>query len=140
MTNIPDLTWDAVFCFAVLHHIPGRSQREQLCSQIRKIVRNGSSIWVSVWQPLNSQRLSKRIFDWAVVDIPSEEVDDGDVLMDWRGQETKNETQAFRYVHIFNEDELLFLADTCGFSVKEQFYSDGKEGNLGLYQCWEANK
>ena len=45
-------------------------------------------------------------------------------------------SKGIRYVHIFTENELVDLAESSGFEVKDTFYSDGKEGDLGLYQCW----
>ncbi len=35
-------------------------------------------------------------------------------------------------------DELTEIARVSGFSVSSSYYSDGKEGNLGLYQRWLA--
>jgi tRNA (uracil-5-)-methyltransferase TRM9 len=57
--------------------------------------------------------------------------------MDWRAEINGGTTAGgLRYVHIFSESELSDLAATSGFDVSEKFYSDGKEGNLGLYQTW----
>ena len=57
--------------------------------------------------------------------------------MDWRGEQAEGSKRVgLRYVHIFNANELAGLAEQSGFRVVDQFYSDGKEGNLGLYQTW----
>jgi hypothetical protein len=53
-------------------------------------------------------------------------------LLDWRSGGT-----GLRYVHHFSEGELITLAESSGFAVVETFYSDGKEGNLAIYQVWE---
>jgi hypothetical protein len=42
-----------------------------------------------------------------------------------------------RYVHLFSEAELVELTQQTGFSIISQFYSDGRNGNLALYQEWE---
>jgi len=39
-------------------------------------------------------------------------------------------------VHTFNEAGLTHLAEAAGFTVQESFYSDGKSGDLALYQVW----
>ncbi|MDO9546002.1 MAG: class I SAM-dependent methyltransferase [Pelolinea sp.] len=138
--DLPEVQWDGVFCFAVLHHIPGQVRRAFLCSQLRKLLPEGGICRISVWQPRNSPRLVKRIQPWESVGLSSEHVESGDVLMDWRAHQTsKNDSPALRFVHIFTADELSELAISSGFSVGETYYSDGKEGNLGLYQKWVAN-
>jgi len=42
-------------------------------------------------------------------------------------------------VHHFNEPELADLAESSGFDVLDTFYSDGKEGNLAIYQTWKKS-
>lgn len=129
--------WDVVSMFAVLHHIPSNAQRQQLMRALRKILPAGKRLYLSVWQLQNSPRLLPRIKPWESVEIPHQEVEQGDILMDWRaGLDEKNQWAALRYVHIFDEVELQRLAQNAGFSIADAFYSDGKEGNLALYQTW----
>ncbi len=138
--SLPDVEWDAIFCFAVLHHIPGEARRKLLCAQMRELLAVGKDCYISVWQPRNSLRLVKRIQPWESVGIDSSDLDSGDVLMDWRAHQTDGYNEpAFRFVHIFTPDELSDIARVSGFSVAGSFYSDGKEGNLGLYQHWVVN-
>ena len=136
---LPDQTWKTIFCFAMLHHIPAASRRRRLCQQIRSLLLPKTSLWLSVWQPLNSIRLKKRIVGWEVVGLHPAQVEDGDVLMDWRAHQHADENPAYRFVHIFSEKELSGLAKSAGFQVKNSFYSDGKEGNLALYQHWAGD-
>ncbi len=134
-----DSDWDGALCFAVLHHIPGADQRQKLCAAIAGLLGKEKKLYLSVWQVKNSPRLMQRIQPWSLVGIEEDELDAGDVLMDWRA-ETRGEKQlnGLRYVHLFTEGELNTLADNSGFKVRDSFYSDGKEGNLGLYQGWDV--
>ena len=131
------INWDGVLCFAVLHHIPGEEQRQKLCASIAGLLGEDKKLYLSVWQVKNSPRLMQRIQPWELVGIDKDEPDAGDVLVDWRAE---NKTEPFlkglRYVHVFSESELSSLAESSGFEVVDCFYSDGKEGNLGLYQTW----
>jgi tRNA (uracil-5-)-methyltransferase TRM9 len=136
VTVLPDLHWDAIFCFAVLHHIPSADQRLRVCQQIHALAAAETDIWISVWQLHNSSRLKKRILNWELVGVDQDHLENGDVLMDWRAHERAADTPAYRYVHVFEEAELNHLAQYAGFTISETFYSDGKEGNLGLYQRW----
>jgi hypothetical protein len=85
----------------------------------------------SNWQFLNSPRLRQRVREWGEAGLTPADVDPGDYLLDWRSGGA-----GLRYVHHFNEAELAALAESSGFEVVETFYSDGKEGNLSVYQAW----
>ena len=130
--GIPGAPYDWLVCFAVLHHLPGKGLREQVVRLFTRLVTPESQIAVSVWQWHNSPRLRKRVHPWSEVGLERESLDTGDVLLDWRA----GETIGLRYVHTFDEDELSTLAQSAGFQVQQTFYSDGKPGNLALYQVW----
>ena len=116
---------------------PALIMRQRICTSIRGLLGRQRKLYLSVWQVKNSQRLMQRILPWSQAGINEDELDAGDVLMDWRAvSENESHLTGFRYVHIFTENELGTLAENSGFEVKETFYSDGKEGNLGLYQNW----
>ena len=126
--------------FAVLHHVPGKGQRLNLVREICSLLDKGTRLYLSVWQVQKSPRLVSRLVPWSEVGIDGSQVDEGDVLMDWRAEAGgKPGEKGIRYVHIFTEGELSDLAGVGGFTVKECFYSDGREGNLGLYQVWSKN-
>jgi tRNA (uracil-5-)-methyltransferase TRM9 len=133
-----NIDWDGVLSFAVLHHIPGAEQRQKVCASIARLLGANKKFYFSVWQINNSKRLMERFQPWDRVGIDESDLDSGDVLMDWRAEINGGTTTGgLRYVHIFSESELSDLADNSGFEVSEKFYSDGKEGNLGLYQTWK---
>ncbi len=130
---LPQSSYDWLTCFAVLHHIPGASYRQQLVMDFVKLTAIKSRIAISVWQWQNSPRLRKRVVPWSTVGLNPDDLEAGDVLLDWRA----GETPGLRYVHTFDDQELAQLAEGAGLRVTESFYSDGKQGNLALYQVWE---
>jgi len=69
---------------------------------------------------------------WSDAGLTEADVDAGDYLLDWRSGGT-----GLRYAHHFNENELATLAESSGFEIITTFYSDGKEGNLAIYQVWK---
>jgi hypothetical protein len=87
---------------------------------------------LSNWQFLNSPRLRRRVQEWSAAGLTELDVDQNDYLLDWRSGGT-----GLRYVHHFSENELAVLAESTGFENIETFYSDGKEGNLAVYQVWK---
>jgi len=130
---IPHAPFEWLVSFAVLHHLPGESLRQQTVSAFADMVTPNSRVAVSVWQWQNSPRLRKRVLPWSTVGLSAEQLDQGDVLLDWRA----GKTPGIRYVHTFNESRLTNLAESSGFRVLQTFYSDGKSGDLALYQVWQ---
>jgi SAM-dependent methyltransferase len=130
---LPARTFDIVFCFAALHHIPSQELRLSVCRNIHHHLKEGSRLFLSNWQFLKSERLKARILPWEKVGLDQDQVDEGDFLLDWR-----RGGLGIRYVHHFNLEELSSLAAETGFNILESFPSDGKEGNLSLYQVWEV--
>lgn len=137
--NLPRTQFDGVLAFAALHHIPGSQARMALLQEVRRLLQPGGLFIHSEWQFMNSKRWQKRVLPWSTVGLTEEAVEPGDTLLDWRhslpGQQ---ERVGLRYVHLFSRRELTELAAGSGFSLQTEFESDGKEGNLGLYQVWRA--
>lgn len=133
-TNLPIATCDMAVSFAVMHHIPGFELRKKIFQTIRSLVKTNGFFIHSHWQFSNSPRLMKRIIPWEKIGLSSSQLEPGDTLLDWRAETGRS---GYRYVHLFTEEELNRYADKTGFSVIDSFYSDGKEGNLALYQVWK---
>lgn len=127
--------FDAVVCFAALHHIPGTAAQAALFRSAFQALSAGGIFCVSVWQVRSSPRLTARIVPWSTAGIHTDQVDEGDLLLDWRAAPAL--PAELRYVHHFTEGELSALAEATGFSLCETFYSDGREGNLALYAVWQ---
>ena len=127
-------SFDMVFAFAVLHHIPGDEIRLQLLQKIHSLLKPGGKFILSNWQFLNSDKLRARIQDWGEAGLSPAQLDEDDYLLDWRSGGA-----GLRYVHHFSEAELKTLADVSRFRVVESFHSDGRNRKLGLYQIWERN-
>lgn len=143
LADLLDENWDAAFpssrfhgvsAFAVLHHIPGAHHRKRILEQAAKLLRQDGLFCCSVWQFQNSPKLMNRVIPWERVGIDEAALETGDLLLDWRAEQTGDRSRlGLRYVHLFSEAELIDLALSVGFKVQETFYSDGKSGNLALY-------
>lgn len=125
--------WSLITAFAVLHHIPSQSLRLNLLKTAHELLAPDGRFIHSNWQFLNSPRLRQRVREWGEAGLAAAEVDPGDYLLDWRSG-----GEGLRYVHHFSEAELIDLAELSGFKVVQTFYSDGKEGNLAMYQEWRV--
>lgn len=120
--------FDAAACFAVLHHIPGERRRRRLLRAIRSLLKPGGRCAISVWQFLHIERLQRKIVPWPEIGLSPADVDARDFLVDWeRGG------RGLRYVHHFDEAELVEQCERAGFTVRETFRWDGETGDMGLY-------
>jgi SAM-dependent methyltransferase len=130
-------TFPAITVFAVLHHIPSWELRLEVLKALRSLMPSAAEgvFYLSNWLFLNSARYRQRIQPWQEVGLMANEVEEGDYLLDWR-----EGGRGLRYVHCFDEAELLQLAERSGFKVVESFLSDGREGNLAIYQLWQAQE
>jgi SAM-dependent methyltransferase len=131
--NFTPNSFTQICSFAVFHHLPGDELRLRNLRKIRQLLEPDGIFVLSNWQFLNSPRLKARIVPWNRVGLTAEDVDEGDYILDWRGGP---DTTGYRYVHSYSSASLYRLAAESGFTVREEFYSDGTEGNLGLYQVW----
>ena len=140
LTQLPELSeqlfvaggWSVVTAFAVLHHIPSPELRLNILRVVYHLLSKDGVFIHSNWQFLNSEKLKARIQPWESAELSGSVVEEGDYLLDWRSGET-----GLRYVHQFREEELGELAKASGFRIINTFYSDGEQGNLGLYQVWK---
>ncbi len=126
--------WSLITSFATLHHIPSRQLRLDILRDVHTLLPAGGRFILSNWQFLNSPRLRLRVRGWREAGLTESDVDENDYLLDWRSGGL-----GLRYVHHFNESELADLAGSSDFEILDTFYSDGKEGNLAVYQTWKKS-
>lgn len=118
----------AIACLAVMHHLPGKANRLRLLQEIKNHLPENGRLLISNWQFMDSPRQRRKVQDWAAVGLTAADVEPNDYLLAWqRGG------FALRYACHIDATETAELAQAAGFSILEQFRSDGKEGNLSLY-------
>ncbi len=126
---------DAICSFGTLHHLPGADLHRHFFSTISSKLSPNGRLFLSCWQVLGNPRLEKHLVPWNLTEPGAEEVENSDLLMDWRADPGK--PAKLRYVHHFSPLELRELGESQGLVLQDEFFSDGKEGNLGLYQVWQ---
>jgi tRNA (uracil-5-)-methyltransferase TRM9 len=124
-------SFDYVFAFAVLHHIPGHSGRTEFLTACRRLLVPDGNLFFSSWQFQRSGKLRERTVPWSEIGLSDSDLDPGDFLLDWR-----HEGRGLRYVHVISSQERQALANQTVFAEIEAFESDGKEGNLADYAVW----
>jgi tRNA (uracil-5-)-methyltransferase TRM9 len=127
--------YSEIFSFATIHHIAGKQNRLHLLKLAAGFLAPHGRMVVSVWNFLASERYRSRILPWPEFGFKESDVEPGDYLLDWR-----RGGRGIRYVHHFSEEELSSLGRMAGLETERSFYSDGKNGILGLYQVWKNIK
>ncbi len=92
-TFIEGTPFDGILAFAVLHHLPGHENRVQILKQVRSLIKPGGHFTFSVWQIQNSPKLLARRQPWEAAGLQEDQVESGDVLLDWR-QSSKGSPQS----------------------------------------------
>lgn len=130
--------YDGILMFAALHHLPAYENRLNLLRQIASLLTSGGTFIHSEWQFQRSPKLLTHVQPWSRVGIDPADLEEGDTLLDWRHTEPGRPGEiGLRYVHLFSTAELEHLAADSGFTILDQFDSDGAGGNLSLYQVWQ---
>lgn len=120
--------FDLVVCLAVLQHIPGRTNRQQLMQAMAGCLRANGRLFLANWQFMDSPRQRRKLQKWSQIGLSPAEVEENDYLLNWqRGG------YGLRYVCHVGADETADLAQAANLCPVEQFRSDGREGNLSLY-------
>ena len=117
-----------VVSFSALHHVPGAHERAAFVRELAACLESGGRWAVSVWQILHRPRFADRIRPWSTVGLDASSVEPGDLLVDWR-----RGGRGVRYVHHFDEEEMVELISDNGLCVDSVWRSDGRTNDLGLY-------
>ena len=110
---------DACLCIAVVHHLPQRSDRLAALTEIRRALVPGGQVFLSVWAADQPRFRELREGDRRTLQIARH-----DVRVPWP---LSDGTTAFRYYHLFEDDELRVLIIDSG--LREETFFKGS-GNL----------
>ena len=125
---LPGGRFQAIAVLALLHHLPGWQARCDVLVALRGLLDDHGRVVVSVWQFINEARLQRKVVPWSAIGLSEEQVESGDVLLDWR-----RGGSGLRYCHLVSESELAALAQAAGLVLTDVYYADGRSQNLSLF-------
>ena len=127
--TLPSETYDFILAFAVLHHLPGRANRQAVLTRLAQRLAAGGTFAMSNWQFHTSARLRERRAPWEAIGLREAEVEPGDALLTWE----RKGRSGLRYVHALDNTEAEALMTAAGLEVVETFTADGHTGDLAAY-------
>ncbi len=119
LDQIPNGPFDLITIFAVLHHIPGERCRVAILEALAHRLAPGGTLAVALWRTTSHE--SARDVDWSRVGIDPQELEDGDRLQTFDGDD-----DALRYAHFAGDAEIERVAQTVGLPVADRFIADGR--------------
>jgi SAM-dependent methyltransferase len=132
---------DLVTLFGVLHHVPDEAVRRSILQRMATLLAPGGRLVASIWRlDQDAERFETKRVPWprwnesheAEQRICLEHLEDGDVLLSWRG-----DCEVPRYCHFPTNDEVERLVDLGpGLEPAERFEADGPTGHDNLYLTW----
>jgi len=122
-----DNEFDAIFCIAVLHHIPSKELREKAISQMYRILKPGGILIMSLWN-LYQKKYRHYLYKFTIDKLLlKNKMDFGDIMLAPFGGKGQP-----RFHHVFTKREIASLFKKNGFSVEEAYYEKKgeKKGRL----------
>jgi len=116
----PENSFDKVFSFAVIHHLPSEELQLQLLKETRRILKPGGVLILTVWN-LNPFRMIligeykrvKAFFEYQLLKIFGKaKLDFGDFFVLWQDI-------TLRYIHCFTASGLRKIIQKAGLKIKK---------------------
>ena len=123
--------FDAALLMAVLHHVPGRRERQRLLADAAQAVRRGGILAASLWRFDRAPNWQRKQLPWtseAVAGrIDPRDLEDGDHLLTFAG-----DPQHPRYCHRIGEAETEAMVEAvtalAGWQLADRYDADGRSG------------
>ncbi len=130
-----DDSFDKVFCLSVLHHIPSLKFRQDFIKEIKRILKPGGTLILTVWNLKNAKKVNKLLFKYFFLKlIGKSKLGFKDIFYPWK--DSNGNILAQRYIHTFSLKELRKLVNFSGLEILESKILDrSKKGSNILIVC-----
>jgi len=129
-----DNKFDLVFSIALLHHIPSQTYRLQVLKEIKRVLKPGGLLILTVWNLYQPKLLLKykiwpmilglRILPQSIRQISWKNLDLRDVFIPWK---LSNKEIIYRYYHAFTKLEIKRLIKQSDFKLLDCYYTHRKQ-------------
>ena len=123
--------YDLVVLFGLIHHIPGRDNRQTFVRRLARRVKPRGFLVFASWRFYDFERFKQRIIPWA--DDLAGLVETHDYLLDWRRGDLETGKFAQRYCHFVDDAEHTALIAASGMREIHSFRADGFTNTVNKY-------
>ncbi len=124
---------DLITLFAVLHHIPGFSNRLKVLDNLSRNLSPSGYLVFTGWNILQDSKLAAKVRPWSEAGIEPAGLEEGDLLLDWR------KTGIYRYYHSFHDGEVRQMIAESGLKLVYEYKADGEAGHLNTYYVCQVD-
>jgi len=118
----PENSFNKVFSIAALHHIPSRESRARFIKEIRRVLKPGGLLILTVWKFHRSKERYLLLKYTLLKIIGKSNLDWRDILEPW-GKKIK------RYYHWFSKKELKSLIEGTNLKIEKIGITKNQRGN-----------
>ena len=126
--------FDAVFCLAMLHHLPSVDYRRQALEEMKRVVKSDGKIILMVWNlyqyrywkyliKYNLYKLFHKDLSLIIPDLSAGQMDFGDLFIPWH---LSNREIVQRYYHAFCFKELKKLVKQTNLKIVNHYFSPNR--------------
>lgn len=116
---ITDNSADLIMNIAAFHHLPSHNLRLQALLEMKRIIKPGGFLIITVWNLWQSKYLWQNFLAWLKFLTSLGDFAPNDLFIPWKNG--KGEIKSHRYYHNFLPAELNALLAKTGFTIKESF-------------------
>ncbi|MCU0679723.1 MAG: class I SAM-dependent methyltransferase [Planctomycetes bacterium] len=119
-----DISFDLIFCIAVIHHLPGKSLRLQALNNLKLLLKTNGHLVISFWNFFSLNNLFKKrglllVLKFALLKLLGKNnFDFGDLFFNW-GNKNKVSPDSLRYYHAFTLRGFCRLAREANFKIEK---------------------
>lgn len=114
--------FDLIVAFGLVHHIPSSDFRQKWFSQVVSMLKSDGIFAFTTWNPQRDDRFSPLNNEF------SDEVEENDYFLGW-----DNLPDVYRYVHTYDDAEIIKITKEVGAELINKFSSDGSNSSLNDY-------
>ena len=127
-TKIANEKYDLISLIAVMHHIPGNSNRINLIEELASLLNPKGIIVLTFWDFMRGRDIQDKLFPWSLTNFDKKDLEEGDHLLKW-----SDSTDTQRYCHYFTKEEKLSIIKSSRLHLIGTFQSDGQNNQLNNY-------
>jgi ubiquinone/menaquinone biosynthesis C-methylase UbiE len=117
----PDQSFDVIYSFAVIHHIPGKDNQKQFFREVSRVLKPNGTCLITTWHLWKSGKFFALIKYYLIETLKNNSPEFGDIVL------SLGKNKALRFVHSFRVSELLNIAQKFHFHANATLLKHGKK-------------